>query len=451
MTRKIIALAAGLTAALLVPLGASAQTRALTLDEAVAAALEASPALHASRMRAESSAARAREVAAARLPSFRLGAGYTRLSEVPPFQVTLPISPTPIVVSQSYFNNWNLRLTVQQPVFTGFRLEAGAAAARMLEKSAGLDLAKDRSELAFAVKSAYWGLARARDYEAVVAESVGQVREHLKDVRAFYDQGLLVKNEVLRAELQLSSAELMAIDARNAVEVARTSLLNLVGLPVDTEIDLATSAESQASRVPAPADEEAGPAAARALLDTALAGRPELKAAEFRVLASEAGLKAAKAGWYPQVSLAGNYYYLRPNARYLPALDKFKGTWDVGLSVSFDVWNWGQTRDQAEQARAQLAQARDARRLLEDQAVLEVTQSRLALAQARRKIEVAASAVGQADENLRLVRDRFRQGVALNADVLDAEVFLLQARTAKVQAAIDLVLAQARLEKALGN
>jgi outer membrane protein len=447
MTRKILALAS----VFILPLAALAQSRPLTLDEAIAAGLETSPALHASRMKAESSAARAREVAATRLPSIRLGAGYTRLSEVPPFQVTLPISPTPIVVSQNYFNNWNLRLSVQQPVFTGFRLEAGAESARMLEKSAGLDLAKDRSELVFAVKGAYWGLARAREYEAVVGETIGQVREHLKDVRAFFDQGLLVRNEVLRAEIQLSNAELLAIDARNAVEIAQTSLLNLIGLPVDTEITLSTSADSQVSRGPVPADSGDDAAAGRTLLDAALAGRPEIKSAEFRIKATEAGLKAAKAGWYPQVSLAGNYYYLRPNSRYLPALDKFKGTWDVGIAVSFDVWNWGQTRNQAEQAKAQLAQAKDARDLLEDQAVLEVTQCRLALTQARRKIEVAAAAVGQADENLRLVRERFRQGVALNADVLDAEVFLLQAKTTKVQAAIDLVLAQARLEKALGN
>jgi outer membrane protein len=439
-----------LLALLLLAPAVRAQRKPLSLNEAIAAALEASPAFHASRMKAEASAARTREVAASRLPSLRLGAGYTRLSEVPPFEVTLPISPTPIVVSQSYFNNWSLRLAVQQPVFTGFRLEAGAESARMLERSAGLDLAKDRSELVYAVKSAYWGLARARDYEAVVAETIGQVREHLKDVRAFYDQGLLVKNEVLRAEIQLSNAELAGIDARNAVEIARTALNSLAGFPIGTDLELITSPESQASRVAGPA-ETGDEAAAGALLDTALAGRPELRAAEFRIKASEAGLKAAKAGWYPQVSLAGNFYYLRPNSRYMPALDRFKSTWDVGLAVSFDLWNWGQTKNQAEQARAQLAQARDARDLLEDQAVLEVTQCRLALTQARRKIEVAAAAVGQADENLRLVRERFRQGVALNADVLDAEVFLLQARTTKVQAAIDLVLAQARLEKALGN
>ncbi|MGZ5439414.1 MAG: TolC family protein, partial [Candidatus Aminicenantales bacterium] len=210
-------------------------------------------------------------------------------------------------------------------------------------------------------------------------------------------------------------------------------------------------AESQASRVPAAGAAGEDAAAAKTLLDTALAGRPELRSADFRIKASEAGLKAARAGWYPQVSLAGNYYYMRPNPRLMPARDKFYGTWDIGIALSFDIWNWGQTRSQAEQAKAQLAQARDARKLLEDQAVLEVTQSRLALAQARDKIRVAGEAVGQADENLRMVTERFRQGVALNADVLDAEVFLLQARTARVQAAIDLVLAQARLEKALGN
>jgi outer membrane protein len=439
-----------LVLALLIPLAAWAQKRPLSLEEAISAGIEASPALHASRMRLESSTARAQEVAAARLPSLKLGAGYTRLSEVPPFAVTIPGAPEPFVVSENYFNAWNLRLSVQQPLFTGFRLLAGTESARMLERSAGQDLAKDRSELSFSIKTAYWGLARAREFAAVVEESIGQVREHLKDVQAFFDQGLLTKNEVLRTELQLANAELLAIDARNAVEVARTSLCTLLGLPLGTDFELTTTAESQASRA-ADADPAGDAAAAQTLLETALAARPEIRSAEFRIKASEAGLKAARSGWYPQIFLAGNYYYLRPNARYMPAQDRFHGTWDVALSISFDVWNWGQTKNQAVQAKSQLARARDARKLLEDAAVLEVTQSRLAVAQARDKLRVAGQAVGQAEENLRIVRERFRQGVALNSEVIDAELLLFQAKAARTQAAIDIVLAQARLEKALGN
>ena len=438
MLRKIFAV----VVILILPLEALAQKRPLSLEEAVAAGLEASPGLHASRMKVESTAAKSREIEAGRLPSLKFGGGYTRLSEVPPFEVILPISPNPIVVSQNYFNNFNLRLGVQQPLFTGFRLQAGAELARMLEKSAGQDLEKDRAEFIFAVKNAYWGLARAREFEKVIAENIRQVGEHLKDVRAFFDQGLLTKNEVLRAELELSNAEIMRIDARNAAEVALTSLDSLIGLPLDTDVDLTTSAESQASRLPAGEDPS---------IKTALADRPELKSAEFRIRASELGVKTARAGFYPQVFLSGNFYYLRPNPRFMPARDKFNGTWDLGISVSFDIWNWGQTKSQTEQAKAQLAQARDARKLLEDQAVLEVTQSKLSLARANEKVRVAGQAVGQAEENLRVTRERFKQGVALNSEVLDADVALLQARMNRTQAAIDLVLAQARLEKALGR
>ena len=438
MLKKYLAVAS----ILILPLGALAQTRPLSLDEAIAAGLESSPALHASRMKVASSAAKSREAAAGRLPSLKFGGGYTRLSEVPDFQVTLPVSPNPIVVSQSYFNSFNLRLGVQQPLFTGFRLQAGTDSARMLENAAAQDLEKDRAEFIFAVKNAYWGLARAREIEKVVDENIRQVQEHLKDVRAFFDQGLLTKNDVLRAELELSNAEIMRIDARNAAEVALTLLDSLIGLPLVTDVDLTTSAESQASRLPA---DEGSPAT------NVPAERPDLKAAEFRIKASELGLKASRAGFYPQVYLSGNYYCLRPNPRILPSLDKFKGTWDLGISVSFDIWNWNQTKRQAEQADALLAQARDARKLLEDQAVLEVTQSRLSMGRAGDKVRVAGQAVGQAEENLRVVRERFKQGVALNTDVLDAGVALLQARLNRTQAAIDLVLAQARLEKALGR
>jgi len=431
--------------AVFLPLAALAQRRPLSLEEAIAIGLEASPAVHASRMRVVSQAARTREIGAGRLPSLKLGAGYTRLSEVPPFAVNLPIFPNPIVVSQNFFDNFSLRVSLQQPLFTGFRLQAGLKSSRMLEESAGQDLEKDRAEFIFAVKSAYWGLAQAREMEKVIEENIRQIGEHLKDVRAFFEHGLLTRNDVLRVELELSNAEIRRIDARNAAEVALTALNNLLGWPLDTDVDLTTSAESQVSRLPAEDD-----GTREAPLPNALSNRPEIRAAEFRIKASEFSLKAARAGTFPQVFLSGNYYYLRPNPRILPALDRFKGTWDLGISVSYDLWNWGQTKSQTEQAEAQLAQARDTRKLLEDQAVLEITQSRLSSARAKEKARVAGQAVAQAEENLRVTRERFKQGVALNTEVLDAEVALLQAELNRTQAAIDLALAQAKLEKALG-
>jgi outer membrane protein len=437
MSRNYLAMAIALIVLGLQPVGVSAQKKPLSLEAAVAAGIEASPALHASRMKVESSAAKSREAAAGRLPALKLGGGYARLSEVPPFSVTLPFLPNPIVVSENYFDSLSLRLGIQQPLFTGFRLQAGEASARLLEQSAGQDLEKDRAEFVFGVKSAYWGLARARALETVIDENIRQVGEHLKDVRAFFDQGMATKNDILRAELELSNEKLVRIDARNAAEIALTTLNSLIGWPLDTDVELTTSPGD----VPQGGDASGGGERPQ---------RADIKSADFRIRAYEMGVKAARSGYYPQVHLFGNYFYLRPNPRYMPALDKFRGTWDLGVSVSFDLWDWGKTKSQAEQARAQLDQARDARQLLEDQAVLEIAQSELSLNRAGEKIEVAALTVAQAEENLRVTRERFKQGVALSADVLDADVALLRAKVSRTQSEIDLELARARLEKALG-
>ncbi len=172
---------------------------------------------------------------------------------------------------------------------------------------------------------------------------------------------------------------------------------------------------------------------------------------DLRVKAGEAGVAIARSGWYPQVYLAGNYYDLRPNPRLLPARDKFYSTWDISLNISMDLWNWGATARQAEQAKARLAQAQDALGMIKDAVALELSQCRLELDGARAKIAVAREAADQAEENLRVVRERFREGVALNTDVLDAEVLALQAKTNLTQALVDAELAGARFRKALGE
>jgi outer membrane protein TolC len=142
---------------------------------------------------------------------------------------------------------------------------------------------------------------------------------------------------------------------------------------------------------------------------------------------------------------------MRPNSRLLPAQDKFYSTWDVSFNISMDLWNWGTTARQTQQARAQLAQTADALGQMKDAVAVEVRQCWLNLRKSREKIPVGRASVAQAEENLRVTTERFKEGVALNADVLDAEVTLLQARTNLTQSLVDMELARARLEKARGR
>jgi outer membrane protein TolC len=172
---------------------------------------------------------------------------------------------------------------------------------------------------------------------------------------------------------------------------------------------------------------------------------------EYRVEAGQNGVTFAKSGWFPQIYLTGNYNYARPNQRLVPAQDIFKDTWDVSLTASWDIWNWGTTIHQTNGAEAQLAQLQDYYSRLRDGISLEVTQNYLSLKQAAERITVAKQSVAQAEENYRVTREKFKLGLALNSDLLDAEVALLQSKTSYTQSVVDYRLASASLQKAVGN
>jgi outer membrane protein len=415
----------------------------LSVDQAIAIGIENSKSLHASQMRVESADARSSEVGVQRLPQIKLGASYTRLSDVPPFVIgpLPPLLPGTVTLSPSLVDNYSARLTLQQPLFTGFRLQGLADGAEYSAKAASEEFAKDKSDLVYGIRSAYWSLYKANEFKKVVDENVGQVRAHLNDVKNLFAQGIVTKNEVLKVEVQLSNVLVLQLDAANNVRLAMLGLNNILGTPLTNEVELTTGITRQ--------PQEYG--GADALVSRALDRRPELRAMDDRVKAGESAVTAARSGWFPQVYLTGNYTYARPNQRIFPSIDQFKDTWDVSLSVSLDIWNWGTTIHQTNQAQAQLAQARDGLGQLRDGITLEVTQNLLNLNETRDKIAVAEQGVAQAEENYRITNEKFKSGLALNSDLLDAEVALLQAKWNSIQALVDHELADARLRKALGD
>lgn len=416
----------------------------LGLDEAIKRGLESSKYLHASQMKSQYADARSREVNASRLPSLKFSGGYTRLSDIDPFVITLPIPgvvPNTFTLSPNIVNTYSLKGTLVQPLFTGFKLENSVAAAEYTADAARADVVKDKSETIYAIKNAYWSLYKAGQLKEVVDQNVEMVEAHLHDAENLLEQGLLTTNDVLKIKVQLSNTKLLQIDVKNGVQLALVSLNSLLSLPLTTQIVLTTEIRHD----PTVFDQWS------VLVDRALHGRSDIRAMDLRVKAGEAGVGAARGGWWPQIMLVGNYTSARPNQRIVPLVDAFTDTWDVSLMVSLDVWNWGTTAHQTQQAQAQLEQAHDALGALKDGATLEVTQTYLSMQQAKEKIDVARQSVEQAEENSRITSEKFKEGVALTTDVLDADVALLQAKTNYTQSLVDYELAQARLLKSIGE
>ncbi len=414
----------------------------LSVEETVQIGLKNSHLLHSSMEKVKNAKARLSELKTNLWPSLQFQGLYTRLSPIDPAVFDLPPAlGGPVVISPSIVNNYSAKLTLQQPLFTGFKLSSSVDMAEYNSQAQKEDYNTDEHNLIFNVKNAYWNLYKAYQLKTVVDENVNQIKAHLDDVTNLFNQGMATKNDVLKIQVQLGNIQVNQIDANNNVKISMINLNNLLGLPLSTQIEPIEKVNPQVEILNN----------IDFFVNKSYSNRPELKGMDYRIKAGESSVTLAQSGWYPQVALVGDYLSARPNQRVFPSVDQFRSTWDVNLSVSVNIWNWLATKDQTDQAETQLEQAKDSYKIVKDNITLEVTQVYLNILQAKEKMIVASNNVGQADENYRTADDKFKNGLILNSELLDAEVALLTARTSYVQSQVDYEVAKAQLEKSSGE
>jgi outer membrane protein len=420
--------------------GLAQDMKKLSVEESVQIGLENSRSLHSSKEKVKNAQARLSELKTNLLPSLKFSGLYTRLSPIEPFILSVPGLGT-FNLASNIVNNYSAKLTLQQPLFTGFKLLSSVDMADYNAQAQKQDYTKDEHDLIYNIKNAYWILYKANQLKTVVDENVNQIKAHLEDVNNMFNQGLATKNDVLKVQVQLGDVRIRQIDADNNVRLSMISLDNVMGLPLSTQIEPVEKINSKVETLNT----------LDIYLDKAYQYRPELIGMDFRIKAGESGVTLAKSGWWPQLFLVGDYLSARPNQRIFPTTDTFSETWDVSLSVSWDLWNWGVTGHQTDQAQTQVEQAKDSYKIIKDNITLEVTQTYMNILQAKEKMIVADNNVSQADENYRVTDEKFKNGLTLNSELLDAEVALLTAKTNFVQSQVDYELAKAQLEKSSGE
>lgn len=415
------------------------EKRQLTIEECLAIGMQYNKSLVISRSKAAAAREKSSETNAAGLPSLKLSGSYSRLSPVDPFMISM--GPTKITISPSILNNYQARLTLSQPLFTGYRLSGSSEMMEFAAAASEEDLHRDQSQLVLDITSSYWSYYKAMEFKRSVGENLGQMAAHLADIQNMMQQGLATNNDVLKVKVQLNNVELMYMDAENAVQLALLGLNSTLGLSLNTDVEITSKPEFKAIDIAAP----------QALIEQALSSRPEVKGMELRVKVSEASVTVARSAWYPQLAATANYLYARPNARIFPSVDKFNGTWDVGISLGFDIWNWQTAAHQSAQARASLEQSQAGLTQLKDGITLDVTSSYLSAMKAKHKVGKAEEGVGQAKENYRITNSKFKSGLVINSELLDAENALLQANINHTSAVVDYLLAAAKLQRAIGK
>jgi len=417
------------------------------LVDCISQALGKNPSLQISEAKLQAAEARSSEAATSLLPQFWLSGRAAELSKIDPFGLTLgpPINLS-MVLFPSITENYSLKLTLQQPLFTGFKLQKNLEMAELNASATREDLTKDQSDLVLNVITAYWSLYRTIKIDEVIRQSIEQMSEHLKDVKNLLQQGMATDADVMKVQVQCSDVKVKQIEAKNAIRLAEMALNSLMRTSLATEImPIDTPAISQ--NLTGTLLDENLPR----LQGRAMDRRPEYKSMQFRRDMSSAGVAAAKSGWYPQIFLAANYDYARPNQRIIPPKDQWDGTWDVGVTFQWNIWDWYATAHQTAQAEALLRQSEAGIAQLEDAVTLDVAQQYYSAQTAKEKVEVAFGGMEQAQESYRMTSEKYKNGLTSNAELLDAETALLQAKLTHTQAVVDYTLALARLKKAVGE
>ena len=284
------------------------------------------------------------------------------------------------------------------------------------------------------VSNAYYTLLAAIDAQQVCEQSVAALQDHLKNVQAQYDVGVVAKVDLLRSEVELTSAQQDLIKAENRHNIAEARLNNMMGIAQDTTL--------------VPVEELKYTVYEEALsncISHAMLHRLDLQQSRLQVKAAEAALNGAKAGWLPSVSgsLSNSW-----------SDDKWPGdkgsNWGGGVGVSMNVFDSGVTKSNVASAKASLMTAKESYRQDKDNVELDVRNCYDTLREAEKRISTTQVAVAKAEEDYHIAQVRYEAGVGTNTDVLDAQVALHQARNNFNSSLYDYNLARAALDTAMG-
>jgi outer membrane protein TolC len=422
----------------MIPTVLFAQSKKLTIDESIQIGLENSSLIKISESHLRSSDAKITEATSKMFPKLSLSAGYTYMNLNDPKEIGL--GPVGMEVINP-FSLYGMQLSIQQPLFTGFQISSSRSEAENSYEAMNFEHQKNINNKALEIYSAFWNFFKTQKQYELTHEYLTSLKDNLQQTKDFLDNGLATMNDYLKIKVQVSNAEVSLIDAKNNMEIARASFNKSIGIPLSdsTKIDASyTSLQQQSLDY-------------LDLLNNALANREELQSLEYNIKAGEDRVTAANSGWWPKLYASGNFFLYNATAKTFSIENEKLQAWFVGLSLNWDLWDWGYTSSQSAQAEESVLQGEESLKLLKEQIELETYQAYLNLNSQKEKINMSQLAVESAEENLRLTQEKYDYNLATSNDLIDAEVEVLDAKTKLAFSNADYEIAKVKLQVTVGN
>jgi len=414
----------------------------LTLEQAVDKAITHNPGLQAAQFQSLSAQEKIIQARSGALPQIYFQEQINRTTN-PMWAFGTKLNQESITASDfnpdllnepDAITNYASRLSVTWPVYDSGQTWYGLQQARLNRKATRFSQERIRQQVIAGTIIAYIRALLVRENQIVIHQMLETARTHLKLVQSRYDGGFVAKSDLLRAQVHIADLKQQLSHSKSQTDIAKCKLKIIMGGAANLEDTLTTPLEA-GSPMTLTLDQ---------WIAKALAHRPDLKQIMLQKRIAEKEMDKSRAARFPSVSLSGNYEINSED------LNNSGSNYTLGAVASLPLFTGRRISSSIREAEFNLKQISAVRRGMEQRICGETRQAFFTARSAWERIHVATVAMGQSQESLRIVKNRYNSGLFTITDLLDAEVTVQQSLTHHLKAIHDYRAAMARLRLAAG-
>lgn len=409
------------------------EKKLLTLKEAVELAVKNSNQALLANTKIETSKLQLETTKNNQYPSMKVSGQYLRLSSANVnSKIGMGSSPSsssePLKVDQLLLGQANLFM----PLFNGFKLKNSIAISENLYKAETFSAVHTKEQLGIQVVDLFASLYKAQQMTTLVEDNLKSANQRVKDFMAMEENGLIARNDLLKAQLQVLNIQLSLDNAKKNTSIVNSQLVTLLKLPENTEIqiDIETIKKEMLLNQNAVISGE----------------RSDLQSLQLKKEASEKGIQVAKGNYFPSLNLVGGYTALD-----LHNVLSVTNAINYGIGMSYDLSSIFKNKKEVKLATSKAKETEQAVAILSDEIKEEMYQAQENYNLSLKQSVVYDKAVEQTTENYRIVKDKFDNSLSTTNDLLDADVEQLQAKINQALSKADIAQKYYELQYASGK
>lgn len=350
------------------------------------------------------------------------------------YQPEVIFGPQSVPMSEKNFLSYSL--SIQQTLYD-FKGDASRyESSKLILETKKIDTKRIRNLVSLDFTLIYFDILESEKMVIVAEKEVQRLESHLRDAKNLYDEGVITKNDLFQAEVRLSDVKQRLMAVRNLRAINASRLNSVLARPLKTDVQVMDVKETPSDGLNLDMEKA---------WELAESQRPEIQIVDTTLKSLDMEEAAKRSEYYPRFFLQGGYDFTEN--RY----QVHEGNWLLTAGINLNLFSGGSTKAEVLKIKQQSLKLFGQRDKLIDEVKLEVEKYILDLKTAREKITVTKDAVGQAEENLRINRVRYSEGVGTATEVLDAVTLLTIAESNLYRSLYDFRRAEAGLVYSIGK